>query len=55
METLTHVPLETLIPIFLLGVHGTGRMLEYIHDLLVLTYYKSFGDFRIRLGQYFRT
>jgi hypothetical protein len=25
------------------------------NDLLVLAYYKSFRDFRIRIGQYFRT
>jgi transposase len=50
----------TLIPVFLPTVSPEFMVLEECwniskNDLLVLTYYKSFRDFRIRLGQYFRT
>jgi transposase len=50
----------TLIPVYLPTASPEFMVLEECwniskDDLLVLTYYKSIRDFRIRLGQYFRT
>jgi len=50
----------TLIPVFLPTASPEFMVLEECwniskDDLLVLTYYKSFMEFRIRLGHYFRT
>jgi transposase len=50
----------TLIPVFLPTASPEFMVLEECwnlskDDLLVLTYYKSFTEFRKRLGQYFRT
>jgi hypothetical protein len=50
----------TLIPVFLPTASPEFMVLEECwniskNGLLVLAYYKSFRDFRIRLGQYFRT
>ena len=50
----------TLIPVYLPTASPEFIVLEECwniskDDLLVLTYYKSIRDFRIRLGQYFRT
>jgi len=51
---------DTLIPVFLPTASPEFMVLEECwniskDDLLVLTYYKSFTEFRLRLGQYFRT
>jgi transposase len=50
----------TLIPVYLPTASPEFIVLEECwniskDDLLILTYYKSIRDFRIRLGQYFRT
>ena len=51
---------DTLIPVYLPTASPEFMVLEECRniskgDLLVLTYYRSFMEFRIRLGQYFRT
>jgi hypothetical protein len=51
---------DTLKPVFLPIVSPEFMVPEECwniskNDLLVLTYYPSFAEFRIRLGQYFRT
>ena len=50
----------TLIPVYLPTASPEFMVLEECWniskvDLLVLTYYKSFTDFKIRLGKYFKT
>jgi DDE superfamily endonuclease len=51
---------DSLIPIWLPTASPEFMVLEECwniskNDLLVLTYYHSFTDFRIKIGQYFRT
>ena len=51
---------DSLIPVFLPTASPEFMVLEECwniskDDLLVLVYYKSFMEFRMRLGQYFRT
>ncbi|MGB8033786.1 MAG: transposase [Nitrososphaeraceae archaeon] len=51
---------DTLKPIYLPTASPEFMVLEECwniskNDLLVLTFYRSFIEFRIRLGQYFRT
>jgi transposase len=51
---------DSLIPVYLPTASPEFMVLEECsniskNDLLVLTYYKSFTDFRIKIGQYFRT
>jgi transposase len=51
---------DSLIPVYLPTASPEFMVLEECwniskNDLLVLTYYKSFRDFRIKVGQYFRT
>ena len=51
---------DRLIPVYLPTASPEFMVLEECwniskNDLLVLTYYKSFRDFRIRIGQYFTT
>jgi len=51
---------DTLIPVYLPTASPEFMVLEECwniskNDLLVLTYYKSFTEFRMRIGQYFRT
>jgi len=51
---------DRLIPVYLPTASPEFMVLEECwniskNDLLVLTYYKSFRDFRIKVGQYFRT
>ena len=51
---------DTLIPVYLPTASPEFMILEECwniskNDLLVLTYYPSFAELRIRLGQYFRT
>ena len=51
---------HSLIPVYLPTASPEFMVLEECwniskNDLLVLTYYKSFRDFRIKVGQYFRT
>jgi transposase len=51
---------DTLIPVYLPTASPEFMVLEECwniskNDLLVLTFYRSFIEFRIRLGQYFRT
>jgi transposase len=51
---------DSLIPVYLPIASPEFMVLEECwniskNDLLVLTYYKSFTEFRNRLGQYFRT
>jgi hypothetical protein len=51
---------DRLIPVYLPTASPEFMVLEECwniskNDLLVLAYYKSFRDFRIRIGQYFRT
>jgi hypothetical protein len=51
---------DTLIPVYLPTASPEFMVLEECwniskSNLLVLTYYKSFRDFRIKIGQYFRT
>jgi DDE superfamily endonuclease len=51
---------DSLIPVYLPTASPEFMVLEECwniskNDLLVLTYYKSFVEFRIRLGKYFRT
>jgi transposase len=51
---------DSLIPVFLPTASPEFMLLEGCwniskNDLLVLTYYKSFTDFKRRIGQYFRT
>ena len=51
---------DSLIPIYLPTASPEFMILEECwniskNDLLVLTYYPSFRDFRIKIGQYFRT
>jgi DDE superfamily endonuclease len=51
---------DSLIPVYLPTASPEFMVLEECwniskNDLLVLTYYKSFRDFRIKIGQYFRT
>jgi transposase len=51
---------DRLIPAYLPTASPEFMVLEECwniseNDLLVLTYYKSFMEFRIRLGHYFRT
>ena len=51
---------DTLKPIYLPTASPEFMVLEECwniskNDLLVLTYYTSFRDFRIKIGQYFRT
>jgi transposase len=50
----------TLIPVYLPTASPEFMVLEECwniskNDLLVLTYYPSFRDFRMRIGRYFRT
>ena len=50
----------SLIPVYLPTASPEFMILEECwniskNDLLVLTYYTSFRDFRIKIGQYFRT
>jgi hypothetical protein len=51
---------DTLIPVYLPTASPELMVLEECGniskgDLLVLTYYRSFAEFRTRIGQYFRT
>jgi hypothetical protein len=51
---------DSLIPIYLPTASPEFMVLEECwniskNDLLVLAYYSAFAEFRIRLGQYFRT
>ena len=51
---------DSLIPVYLPTASPEFMVLEECwniskDDLLVLTYYKSFTEFRTRIGQYFRT
>ena len=51
---------DSLIPVYLPTASPEFMVLEECwniskNDLLVLTYYKSFRAFRIKIGQYFRT
>jgi hypothetical protein len=51
---------DSLMPVYLPTASPEFMVLEECwniskNDLLVLTYYKSFTEFRIRLGKYFRT
>jgi hypothetical protein len=51
---------DSLIPVYLPTASPEFMVLEECwniskNDLLVLTYYPSFRDFRIKIGQYFRT
>ena len=50
----------TLIPVYLPTTSPEFMVLEECwniskNDLLVLTYYSSFRDFKMRIGRYFRT
>ena len=52
--------IDSLIPVYLPTASPEFMVVEECwniskNNLLVLTYYKSFTDFRIKLGQYFRT
>ena len=51
---------DSLIPVYLPTASPEFMVLEECwnisnNDMLVLTFYQSFVEFRIRLGQYFRT
>ena len=51
---------DSIIPVYLPTASPEFMILEECwkiskNDLLVLTYYKSFRDFRMKIGQYFRT
>jgi len=51
---------DTLIPVYLPTASPEFMVLEECwnvskNDLLILTHYRSFAEFRTRIGQYFRT
>jgi len=51
---------DTLIPVYLPAASPEFMILEEMwniakHDLLILQYYSSFGDFRQKISNYFRT
>jgi DDE superfamily endonuclease len=59
-DSLIPVYKDSLIPVYLPTASPEFMVLEECwniskSDLLVLTYYTSFRDFRMKIGQYFRT